>query len=523
MFFVAALAVKVAVLAAIGNHPLLQPRGDMDTSVYVDLALHGTAQPYFVSPLYLYFLRACDVSLSTARVVQIILGALAVVLMFDTARLWFGDRAATIASILAIGTGIFSFYEVTILQAALDPFLVALTLSLLAHALKAQDTILFGATGLVLGLFVLNRPNAILWVPALGGAAAFRPPNGALKRAATLLIAFFIPVALVTVRNYVVAHQPVFIASHGGLNFYIGNNPSADGTYHHVEGIRPTIAGQQEDAPRVEAREGSFYGRAFAWIRENPGTAFALFLRKIAYTFNNTDLALNYSYSYFTHDVDSPLRFLIVGPWLLFPLGLAGAAASLRDRQFANWATFIPLYAISVALFFVSSRYRMPLLVPMCITAGAMFVRWRVWPWVAAAVVATGVLWNFGLDDGRSHERTNMAVYLIEQERFDEAAQLIHDTERMTRDPVTLHARSAEAYKVMAVELVKESQMDRALTAFAYAHQYEPMDASNLLNIAVIEAQKGDIVAARGYARKALELRPGYPQAEGLLRALASR
>ena len=145
------------------------------------------------------------------------------------------------------------------------------------------------------------------------------------------------------------------------------------------------------------------------------------------------------------------------------------------------------------------------------------------WQWAAAVVLAAGVLWNFGLDDGRSHERTNMAVYLIEQQRFDEAARLIDDTERITRDPVTLHGRSAEAYKTMAIALVQAGQPEKALAGFTYAHRYDPNDAGNLLNIPVIQAQRRDLAAARRNAQEALRLRPGYPQAEGLLRAIGER
>src|SRR5207248_8868595 len=79
--------------------------------------------------------------------------------------------------------------------------------------------------------------------------------------ALVLLVACAMPIVAVTVRNYIVSRQFVMIASHGGLNFYIGNNADADGTYHHVEGVRPTILGQAEDAQKVEARQGSFYGR----------------------------------------------------------------------------------------------------------------------------------------------------------------------------------------------------------------------------------------------------------------------
>lgn len=53
-----------------------------------------------------------------------------------------------------------------------------------------------------------------------------------------------------------------------------------------------------------------------------------------------------------------------------------------------------------------------------------------------------------------------------------------------------------------------------------HANRYDPNDASNLLNLAVLEAQRGDVAAARANAQEALRLRPGYPQAIGLLHAL---
>ena len=70
------------------------------------------------------------------------------------------------------------------------------------------------------------------------------------------------------------------------------------------------------------------------------------------------------------------------------------------------------------------------------------------------------------------------------------------------------------------VTFVRGERGDRALTAFTTAHRLDPEDASDLVNMAVLEAQRGNIAAARDDARAALALRPGYPQAEGLLRAL---
>ena len=69
------------------------------------------------------------------------------------------------------------------------------------------------------------------------------------------------------------------------------------------------------------------------------------------------------------------LRFYAIGPWLLIPLGLVGlvffAPPPPRRRDFLIWAAFVPGYAVGVAAFFVAERYRLPLLVPLCVGAGA--------------------------------------------------------------------------------------------------------------------------------------------------------
>ena len=159
-------------------------------------------------------------------------------------------------------------------------------------------------------------------------------------------------------------------------------------------GIRQSIEGQQEDTRRVvsatlgsdvsDAEASSYFStQATTWIRQNPRAAAGLFARKTFYTFHAQHVALPHSYPFFAYDTGSSWRFLAIGPWLLVPLGLAGLLFAPRrseapGRDFVIWAAFVPGYAAGVALFFVAERYRLPILVPLCIGAGALmdFV-WR--------------------------------------------------------------------------------------------------------------------------------------------------
>jgi tetratricopeptide (TPR) repeat protein len=478
----AAFAVKLAVLMQLWNHPLLQPHGELDTAYYVALservASEGVLAPigaFFVSPLYVYFLAAVFAaggSLLAAQLVQIALGAVGVGLLFATARHWFGERAALVAAGLAILTGTFTFNEVLILQSAVDPFLVSCALYALTRTMAGGGTSAFAAAGAALGLLALNRPNALVFAVAAAVVvlvSASREGRG--KRGAVLVAALLAVLAATAARNYAVSGNVVLIASHGGLNFYIGNHDRADGTYTPVPGITPSIAGQAGDSARVaESSTGRrlspgevsnyFARRALVWMAGHPADALMLWIRKIGILLNRVDVPLNYSYAFYTREPFSFLRILAVGPWLLLPLGLVGLFWPALRTNFHHgywvWAMFVPLYGASVVLFFVTDRYRMPLFVPLCAAAGAVLVRCYdlvrarqfsllLRPAGAIAMTSLVVFLNLGLDNGIGGEQTRQAVWLVERGSFDEARRYV---ERVSHDhlhPGVLRFRVAQA------------------------------------------------------------------------------
>ena len=470
-----AFVVKLVVLMQLWNHPLLQPHGELDTAYYIALgrriALEGVLAPigaFFVSPLYVYFLAAVFAaggSLLAAQLIQIGLGAAAVGMLFATARHWFGERAALVAAGLAMLTGIFTFNEVLILQSALDPFLVSCSLYALTRTMAGGGRWACAAAGGSLGLLALNRPNALVFaVAAAAGVFVIQWRHTAVdqtgrgprrwwarvNRGTVLTASLLIVLAANAARNYAVSGDVVLIASHGGLNLYIGNHDRADGTYTPVPGVTPSIAGQAGDSTRVaESNVGRrlspgevsdyFARRAIDWVIEHPGDALRLTIRKIGILLNRIDVPLNYSYAFYAREPSSFLRVLAVGPWLLLPFGLVGLFwPTLRANRFGYWvwAMFVPVYGAAVVLFFVTDRYRMPLFVPLCATAGAALLRFfdlvrarrfvpLLLPAAAVSVVALVAFANLGLDNGIGGEQTRKAVWLVEQGSFDEARRFV--------------------------------------------------------------------------------------------------
>jgi Dolichyl-phosphate-mannose-protein mannosyltransferase len=153
LFLGAVFLLKLLIVLQLRNHPLLQPDAGLDTTAYADLARQVLAGNvalgpglYFVSPFYIYFLAAALAifrSFTAVRVLQVGMGTLAVACTFFTAREWFGARAGWYAAALAALTGLFTFYEAIILQAAVDPFITAAALLALTLAARGESPTAF--------------------------------------------------------------------------------------------------------------------------------------------------------------------------------------------------------------------------------------------------------------------------------------------------------------------------------------------------------------------------------------------
>jgi 4-amino-4-deoxy-L-arabinose transferase-like glycosyltransferase len=231
---------KALVLSQLKDHPLLAPESGLDTTAYVRLADQVRAGNlglgpglYYVSPFYVYFLAAALSlfhSFTAVRVVQIALGTASVGFIFLMARQWFGERAAWIAALLAALTGLFTFYEVLILQSSVDAFFTSAALWCLADAfrLKPEATQKVSGrvassfswkillAGIVWGVQTLNRPNVL--IAALGVAVVMLIVLRRVKPAALLVTGLLAGLAPVAIRNVVVSGEWTLVSSHGGLN-----------------------------------------------------------------------------------------------------------------------------------------------------------------------------------------------------------------------------------------------------------------------------------------------------------------
>jgi hypothetical protein len=232
---------------------------------------------------------------------------------------------------------------------------------------------------------VITRPNLLAFVvllPALDWLARRREGRGQVPRRAASWAAFglglVLPILPVTAHNLIAGRDLVPIASQGGVNFWIGNNPRSDGFTAIVPGTRATWWGGHDDAValaeqaagrELKASEVSDYWFRSGWqfIRTEPAAAARLTVRKLFLFFWGAEISNN-EHIYFLRHYSWPMRlglwrFGVFFPFgVLAPLGLIGLGLALKRRAPGSTvlAGYVAVYTASVVAFFVCARFRLP-------------------------------------------------------------------------------------------------------------------------------------------------------------------
>ncbi|NKB71162.1 MAG: tetratricopeptide repeat protein [Candidatus Latescibacteria bacterium] len=353
----------------------------------------GGPAPFWQPPLYPYFLallfKLLGPDFYLARLVQVLVGTLNCTLVFFLGRRFFTPGSGLVAAAAAALYGPFLFYEGEFLPPVLAIALNLLVLLSLPWA-AAQPRRRW-IPGLLLGLAALCVANILFFLPLaawwLWQRDTSYPLPQRLHRALPLLLGALLAIAPVTVRNGLVGGDWVLISSNAGVNFFIGNNADFDRTLR----IQPGQAWTDlVSRPRLEAgltqpsaQSRFFFARAGDFILEQPGAYLWLLLRKSQQLLNGDEIGRNQDL-YFARQYSSLLAVLLWKYGLAFPFGLVVPLALLgillrrrhHDQQLL--LLYLGVYALSIVLFFVSARYRLPLVPVLLLFAiQGVQVGWR--------------------------------------------------------------------------------------------------------------------------------------------------
>ena len=526
----------------------------------VTAAVNG---PFYQDPLYPYFLALIysvfGHSYWAVYAIQLALAMAFLLLVYDTTRRLFDWRAGIAAAAMAALYKPFIFYESQIEKTALAVFLTALFLWLFLRAASCKpqaasrktgtgDVLWPMASGVALGLTALTRANTLLFAPLLPLALALKPQATShrlrMGAAAFSVIGVLLVIAPVSIRNSILAREFVLTTTQAGQNLYIGNSPyNTTGQYQAPPWVRPTPEYEQSDfaeyanktAGRTLSYSGvsSFYTRAALSWATTHGRDFAKLLwRKTILYFNNFEVPDNQDLYFFAR-YSWVLRLPLLSFGLVFGLGLAAMILTARGPGRLSMAIFFFGYAVSVVVFFVFSRYRIPALPALLPFAGAML------PWLADSVRARPSSHVAGRSSSIVHRSSfparlaggltlMLATYALTLYPVyrgtgkTEAAQclsnlatvLYHegDTARAVRtyeEALANQPGHSDASRNLGIIMLARGNTDRAFQLLSDAARTNPSNPSNHLFLGRIHERRGQLEAARDEFNQAVALSPG--------------
>lgn len=399
-----ALLVRLIHLAQLSENPFFQ-HPTMDAEVHHQWAQEfaegrewsidrrtGEPAPYFRAPLYIWFLGTIYSVFGpdagwAPRLIQVLMGALSCGLVFLLGLRLFGRGVGILAGLCMSVYWTAVYFDGELLIVPLQIFLNLLLLLMLVVAADKRTWWSFAAAGLLLGLEAIARPNILLFAPAVCVWILWleTAQGGGFLRGIVLCFAFGLallaPIAPITVRNAVVGNDKVLISSQGGVNFFIGNNPQTDGVTAVVPGTPPDWWGgfyaTREMAAKALGHEPKpsevsqyFFREGFKFWREDSSRAIDRTVRKARLFLYGMEYPNNKCIYTFTELFTPFTRGLPACFWFVAPLGMLGFFLALRRglKLFPLWG-FVLIYSISVVAFFVSARFRMPVVFPLSILA----------------------------------------------------------------------------------------------------------------------------------------------------------
>ena len=602
--FLLAFASRLLVLVRFSHSPHFIPDGD-DMKFYSDWALritHGQwtdHQAFYGLPGYAFCLAAIyklsgGLDPFAAGLLQALMDAGIAALLYKIARTVFapsedeaGERlAAARPHVIGLGAALMwmFFTPAQAFSMILMPtiWLVLSYYACVWWAVKTQRSSWWKpwlALGVFAGVIAMLVATILFAVPLLLTAIFLSVERGAPLRARLPKIAaavlalvggLYVGAAPAWIHNYFIAHEPVMLSAHSGINFWIGNNPVANGYPKMPPGLRASQEGLLKDSITIaektagkkltRAEVSRFWSeKANAYIRENRPA----WLRLMAVKFGNFWNAFQYD------DVGAMKRLSddgVLPPGLHFgliaALGLAGLLPAVTLFPRSRWvAAAVVLHMCALLPVFVTERYRLAAVPGLMILAALGL--WQLWANLARGHwlgVSTYLALAFGAATFVSIPRTDPGLWSLDfynagirslasgdldlaQRNFETAYAYVpdnseinfalgnlwleksnhaiaphtHEEDRVrARDfyirTLQFKPRHASALNNLGVLAMEDKRWDLSEKFFLGSIDAEPDDAKTYYLLARVRFESVKADAAKAPLKKALELRPAQKE-----------
>ena len=463
---------------------------------------------FYQAPLYPYFLAVYYYVFGqnpfVIRLIQMLLGASACLLIARAGRHFFSNQVGLLSGFLLALYPTAIYFDGLIQKAVLNLFFMTLLLFLLGRNHKHPSGQLWFACGMVLACLGLTRENAlILVIPiTLWLLYHFRGEdrNRWVIWSCLFFLGFSIVLFPVALRNKIVGGDFALTTAQFGPNFYMGNHHNAGGMYEPLQGGRGNWKYEQQDAValaekavgrKLSPSEVSRYWtqKTLDEILSNPADWIYLMAKKWLIFWNfieNGDTESQYAYEIWSVILTVLGSFFHFG--VIATLAIFGICTTIKGcRQFWLLYLLVMFYSISVTLFFIFARYRLPL-VPLLVMfaaagmvqgvwlfrkkrikvlafsavialVGAMVINWKIIPQdqkhfralslgnMCTESLSVGktrqaveyCLQSLKYDSGKVKILNNLGAALIEEGRFEEALPVLHRAAKINPNIAKVH------------------------------------------------------------------------------------
>ncbi|MCD6250605.1 MAG: glycosyltransferase family 39 protein [candidate division Zixibacteria bacterium] len=503
---------------------------------------------YFRAPLYSLFLGALyylfGASLWTARLFGLVIGLASIVMTYLLAQRISGNKLAWGAAALQALFPAVIYFESELL---LDPMFCLLT-QLAVHRfliwLESRHTRDIMGTGLLFGLAAITRPTVLIAVPLIVIWMIVRPSQRSSAVASTagqiglFLCGLAICVIPVSIRNLMVAGDPVLIASQGGINLFIGNNDTADGLsailpepLGHNWTLRQIrqIAETDQGGPLKPGEISDYWrDRAIAWILSHPGKFLELYAKRVGYQLVDREISNNRQVGPHFASLGI-LRYNPLSFGVIFPLALIGLIAQYRRNESAQFImVLLIVYSLAMAFFFVNARFRLPLLPYYFVFAIAgvcritEIARQRPWLLIGPASIAVAAVW-FSFSPPMSYPQQRSSQNLMSRGLYQYDQGKYQDALTTYRQAAALDPTFPETNLSLGACFFRMGQEDSASFYFDREITLHPQRPKAYHNLASLHLVNGRYTEALHLTSQALTLAPYSVPANIIkLRALAA-
>lgn len=543
---VLALVVRLIAHAAMAEaeatfHPLIDSEAYLLQALRVAAGEDLTDGVYFQAPLYAALLGGvlglCGVpgvveatstaevppavlaqALAVGRGLNLVLGLLAVILVWQLGRRLFDERSGLAAGALAALYGPAMFYEAHLLKVSLSLLILPAAALAGAWAWERGRASGFVFPGVVLGLGALVRGNLqVVMVLSVLALLLFAWKQGrgrwGLLAAAALVGGVLLALSPVILRNSLVVGRVTLSTAAPGTAFYLCNHGGNEtGLVQHTSLNRQVPRHEHEDWTRMaedrtgremSANEVSWYWATVALgdIAGDPGRWLLAETRKLGMLLSRYESPDNTSLQLGREEVAllailpgyATLVALAAGGLALVLLGACrGDGAGRASRARVVLLIVGGAYAASLLIFVVTSRFRMPLVVVLMPLAGVFLAHLRE-AWLPARRVRVAGALLLGALATLASESDWLGP-LTERERVGHLASRLHNRAETASRLGNASAARADLERAIAVT---ESVGVGAPLLYVKVAGWERLSAARARAEGEQHAAVGDLDAAR--------------------------